>query len=499
VDFGEEIYFNMIGCRFQVAYVPAFFSAAAVLDSFFISPKDVDPDEAPPSGVVYTHTAYAIWTDNRTSYEVRERLYNFKDVGLEGFEDAEWKFDRIGIKSSDELPGRRAAECFGYLLRSKERRGVSTITDNGEFPLDTATTATYSANVKRLQDWIKAVNITTSLDGINGQLTIDKYGYIGQTSDFEQAIGGITVDVDKSPSPYTPETQRLFTGLGMGFGDTASSDGADATVPLVGLTKKMEDIVLINVPFFDGYKLEDVVDFLCRYAGINYSLAHADGDSRLDSSTDISAPLVDFKTGTTVLDALNQVMELSHHNFVMSPDGVLLFYELEEDGLPPASDLGPDRREDYPNVKIMSIDRTPDFEDLRNEIVVIGLQEIKTEERQPTFKVSEAGGASNSVLLPLILTQNQHDEITPRVPWSKPMVYGVPGFVTEEKLEDIMDNVSRLTKVYELTGSVSIPGDPRIVPYDRFGEYIIYSVTHSIDLQAKTWTTSFELASGKLV
>ena len=105
---------------------------------------------------------------------------------------------------------------------------------------------------------------------------------------------------------------------------------------------------------------------------------------------------------------------------------------------------------------------------------------------------------SSDIELPLeplvVVSENETD---PEIPWSRGLVQGVPGVITEAELNNIVEKAKAASSRYEITGSVVIPGNADIEPYDRWGENVIISVTHNVDLQAKTWTTSLELASGR--
>jgi len=370
---------------------------------------------------------------------------------------------------------------FGYILRTSESRETTTHTDNGSFELN----VTDGTPAAPWQDYIKSVSVTTGLDGISGQVVVDKYGFAGQSAVPVQDIGALVLTVSRAPASSV--TGTIFSGIAMGISDTQSSEGGEFTIPLVGLHQKMEDIVLINVPFFDGERFGYVAQFLANYCGLIPNFGFASTGDILPASDDITAPLIDFKTGTTVADAMNQLMEFSAHNFVFQPDGQVYFYKLATDGLPVT--LGTDWEPDYPDTKVISIDKTPDFEDLRNEALVIGLQQVGEPERQRAT-------VQEYPTIPLILQYTNYG-ITPPIPWSKPMVYGIPGYVTESILQRVMDQIEVLTKIYELTGRTTIPGNAQVKPYDRWGDYVIVSVTQNVDLEGKTWTTDLEFASGR--
>jgi hypothetical protein len=78
------------------------------------------------------------------------------------------------------------------------------------------------------------------------------------------------------------------------------------------------------------------------------------------------------------------------------------------------------------------------------------------------------------------------------VPWAKAIVQPIPGFMEYSELENIADNIAGATKTYDLLGGLQIAGNASIKPYDLWGSFIVYSVTHNIDLVAKSWTTSLE-------
>jgi hypothetical protein len=82
---------------------------------------------------------------------------------------------------------------------------------------------------------------------------------------------------------------------------------------------------------------------------------------------------------------------------------------------------------------------------------------------------------------------------TPDVPWAKCMVAVYSGLLDPATLADIADKLDNQTSTYELSGRITIPGNAEIKPYDQWGtDYVIMSVTHTVDLDSKTWTTDLE-------
>jgi hypothetical protein len=241
----------------------------------------------------------------------------------------------------------------------------------------------------------------------------------------------------------------------------------------------MEDIALINVPFFDGETVQTTLDFLCRYAGLNMRLDYAHPSDTLGISDDINVVRFDWKAGTSVRAAIDDVMADTLHQYVVR-DGSIFFYKLDETtGLPLT--LGTNWEPYYPNTKVVTFDASPDFEDLRNEIVVIGLQQVPE------------GNSTSLEGLPTFLRMETRENVTiPDVPWAKTIVRPIPGYLDNTKIGDYAEKVAAATSIYELIGTTSIPGNANIHPFDTWGDLVIYGVTHNMDFQTKSWTTSLE-------
>jgi len=221
------------------------------------------------------------------------------------------------------------------------------------------------------------------------------------------------------------------------------------------------------------------LDFLTRYAGIIADTSAADTGIILGLSEDINVPRFDWKSGTSVKAALDEVMEDTLHWYVVV-DGVIKFYELSEvTGRPIA--LGTDWESSYSGTKIVQVDKAPDFEDLRNEVMAIALEQV------PEGQGTEI---NDIPLFPLV--ELRRVNTTPNFPWARSLIQDYPGALTPEQLAVRVDRLVAMTATYIVTGRTSIPGNANIKPYDRWGSLIIKSVTHNVDLVAKTWTTDLE-------
>jgi hypothetical protein len=467
VDFGDTLTLTADNCRLDVAYLPCYFAQNCYFDEWRMYSDD-------QGGVVsYSYYVYPIWTANTTSSTLTPPP-DVTDSGYPGsisdthYGVTEWRLEQT-------LHNRIGGEIFGSILETDETWQFPIKNGNGAFTL-TSTGGSPGGPGGVWTDYIQSVTCTVNLDGSSGSIVVDKYGIAGQHAEVIQSIGAITIDATGANGTVPG---RIFTGLGMGTADNRSTDGATWNIPLVGLEKKLDDIMLINVPFFDGETLSVVLDFLSRYAGLNANMASASPAVTLGVTDDINAVRFDWKAGTTVRSALDDVMADTLHSYVVR-DGYIYFYSLNSTtGLP--NNLGPDRSGSYPNTKIVMYDAAPDFEDLRNEIVVLALQEVAD------------GQGSNLENLPAftrIVAQN--NATTPDVPWAKTLVRPLPGMLDQTKITTAANRLSASCSVYELIGRTTIPGNADIKPYDTWGSFVIFGVTHNIDLKTKNWTMDLE-------
>ena len=328
-------------------------------------------------------------------------------------------------------------------------------------------------------DYILNLSVTVSIDGSSGNITLDKFGFAGQDAVTTQSVGAITLTATGGEGTVAGS---IFQGLALGLGENANSDGATWNIPLIGLEKKLDDIALINVPFLDGEDLDDAIDFLARYAGILTDLANAPNAAtiQLQTSEDVNVARYDWKSGTSVRTALDEALSSRLHGYVIR-DGKIFVYEKNVSGLPVT--LGPDREPLYPDTKYMNYDQTPDFEDIRNEIVVIGLQAI-------------TGGQGTNQAVPTIPRIKTLSSVTiPDIPWAKSVVQPLSGVLSLAEVREQAEANQAESIVYGLIGRVSIPGNADIKPYDQWGGLVIFSVTHNMDFQSKSWTTDLELGS----
>lgn len=463
VDFGSKIEVTATNCRFEIAYLPKFFTQKMKFDGWLLL--------ADNSGeITYNYNVYTIYTENGADFTITTPAIN--DSGHTGTADnTSYWYIPWGMKSSEYL--RWGGEVFAYILETSETRTSSIKNGNGGFNL--GWTGGTPAGSGSWTKYIKSVTVTIGIDGSSGSILVDKYGVAGQGAIATQSIGAVVLSATGGQNTVGGS---IFSGFGMGIGDAESNGDATWTIPLIGLEKKLEDIALINPPYLDGYTLGDAINYLCGYAGIIANMGYANSGVHLSATEEINAARFDWKSGTSVKTALDDVLEDVNHGYCVR-DGVIYIYRRGDDGLPLS--LGPDRSGGYSSTNIVMTDKTPDFESLRNYIVTMALQQVSAGmgtkiQQTPTF--------------PMIVARTK--STTPDVPWAKCYVRVFSASLDETTLEGLADKISWATSTYQITGKLTIPGNASIKPFDQWGDQVIMSVTHNLDMAAKTWTTDLE-------
>lgn len=469
VDFGDQMDIVAENCRFEIAYLPKFFVKAMAFDGWLLLSKDTDD-------ITYDYNIYTIYTYNDDSDWV-VALPTVTDSGTPGTpNNSSYFYIPWSMATTSMKHKRYAGEIFAYVLEIKETRTTSIKNGNGNFDITWSGGTAGDSGATDWKKYIKNVSVNIGLDGSSGTMTVDKYGVAGQEAIVDQSIGAVVLYV---AGGISTKEGTIFEGLGMGTSNSETSGDSVWTVPLVGLEKKLEDIALINPPYMDGETLAYAVDYLCRSAGIIHDMSAADGTIALSASEEINVARFDWKSGTSIKTALDDVMGDTHHVYVVR-DGKIFFYQLGTDGLPLS--LGPDQSTGYDLTNMVMIDKTPDFDDLRNYVIAMAMQ-----------KVPEGQGTEIQQVPTWPMIETRTKSTIPDLPWAKCLVALYSGSLDPAALSQIADNLNIQTSTYELTGRITIPGNANIKPYDRWGsEYVIQSVSHTVDLDSKTWTTDLE-------
>lgn len=533
-------------CRANIAYLPCFFLSKFKFDEFFVG--------SDKGGVanLFEYKNYIIYTKNtqstfgiydvgdptaRTAAEVDEPVVPPPDLGDNRYWKFSWLVASNSISDVDAaLHCRSTGEIFGTYFRVKEKLADDPYNLNGNFKLGwiagtakpgDVNSAYYgstpgdvvAATVANWEPYILSINISQTEEGMTGQIIVDKFGLAGQDAKILQGIGGdsgATVNSVGSITIYAEGGNGtvdgvIFSGLAMGVSETDGPDGGKWTINLVGLEKKLDDIVLFDAPYLDNYRVDAALDYIVDKVGITKDMTDCSltSSDKLRYTEDLASPIYNFPPGTPVREVLERVCEDYLLTYIIKPSGSfstsstgayskIYFYKIDEDTALPIVSSPTDWSSSYPNTKVMSMSMSPDFEDIRNEIVLFGLRRV-------------GGGAqtdiSNVPLLPYTYKTGDYDTV-PYFPWSKAMSGGPPGFVSPDDLEDMANKYKGSSKRYFLTGQVEIPGNATIQIYDTFGSVtvpgtpsqvfsnLIVSINHNLDFSSKTWTTGLTLAKG---
>ena len=459
-------------CSCKIAFAPLFFTKDMRLTHAISGNQDV-------KGYSYKYTSYPIWTDNDSPYVLNQPEFEYEDSGNPGPAEFTSVFANdpyLELFSRSAKYQRYAGEVFGTILRMEEE--VTT-------PSSPSAQA-YANNIPNWQDYITSVDLSLDLDSNSGTISFDKYGATGGNQDVDvlQDVGKITVSCTgayntNNKTDRDNDLSLLFAGYTWEAGDSKTPSGSDVRLSLIGIEKRLSDVYLVNPPIFDGYRFSEVVDFLCRTAGVAYDLGSADSSVRLAISTDpIETVIYNYSTGTEVKQALDAICRDTAHGYVPI-DGKLVFFQRGADGKPNYTGK---TWTGFSGFSISSKDANPQFENLRNQIILIGMRQL-TQDAQKNFP-------KDFPVFPL--TSMVRNQTTPDIPWKKGMCFTIPGYPTQEDLDKMADNIAKSASFYEELGSTTIPG-ANVKPLDVFMGHTVIGVGHNISLTDKSWTTTLNL------
>jgi hypothetical protein len=331
---------------------------------------------------------------------------------------------------------------------------------------------------------IRRFSISRALDGANGEIVWDRNDPVkGLLPRPGQKIGAIRVGIfGGANTRYKGQATSgvVFTGIAMGNAQEDSPDENLVRIPLRGREAKLDadgGIVLINPPVFDGWEHTLAMQILADYAGvpINTDLSTP---YNLISTIDINAPNLWFEMGTSVFQAMDTIAKQSSSLFYFNRYGTLIYFDSE-------NSTGVNW--DYPDLSLESFNDEPDFQTMRNEIIVRGLV--------------YAPGALNKL-------QNQTEigldpptqifevrvpiKTTPTFPWSRQGVITFGNILPD--VGSIYEYTLRTAKAIgrpRATARCQIPPNSNIELFDTINKkWIITSISHEADTQAKRWTMS---------
>lgn len=462
-------------------------------------------------GVEVSYYAHPIFTDNGSGYSMSSSITadSVQSSDIKGI----WKFSFLMSGSNKGLqltPG----EMFGFIKVQKKHGTLKQIINgDGKYSqsFDSSKTSLLNIIGKPTRDfsdvtdgwseYITNVQTSVNFEGMSGSITLDKYAMKSSLKELpEQNIGAITLqafggayDTFTGNTCYgTQDIGLIFKGYALQTSNNVTENSATMNVTLVGVQKKLDDIKLINAPFWDGDKFKDVITYFQNYTCCNFEFNDNFGtfDSYiLPRSDNYQKPAINFSTGTSCLQAVRTVAEKCDLKMVIQPNGHIYFYETDEQFIPYYV-KGSDVIKSFDETQIISFDISPSLQNCFNSYATMGF--LTTSTQQTQFDPTEVG------TIPGVILETSTRQIGFDFPWSRVISQVIPGWVTESQLQrqHAINKKRGRAQIYQ--GSVTVAGISNLFLYDKIKigglTYFITGINQNIDLQNKTWTTQLNIA-----
>ena len=368
-------------------------------------------------------------------------------------------------------------------------------TDHGTFSLNKKSFQVLGQTVlDKWQNAIQNVSVNWTQQGGTGTITLDRYALLNgdQLDIIKQKIGGISLDVSGgiyTGEDYTYTPGRIFTGLATKMSFASSFNSDTITVTLQGIQRKLQDLKIVNAPYFDGDTVETVLSYFKCYAGINIETDA--GQVLTPTSSNFGKPALDLKMGTSVLQGLKQLGHRTGCRLILQPDGGIDFrFQNPTTAIPPP--YGDKTNIDVTEIIQFSIQ--PALNNLHNFLAIASYRQTK-KGNQIKFLGTQTMGFPANYKYGNLPTE-------PDIPWSR---------VTAEFIDTALDTVgldnqwtkrSNKAKYYFLNVNVTILGHGDIDLYQKVtlpltgegkADYFVTGISHNVDLASKKWTTTLTL------
>jgi len=499
VDMGRILRVNYLRCGGVLQFRPLFFPAKtrthiAVRGTAVESKKEKKPDEL--ADIQNRQVGQEIFALQQADhfkilpvvYYPRSFEYFCSMKVLPGSEDSPiWDIYQEFVRTKRETFSDVAVDSWGY-RRPLETWGCYVY--SREYPDEDTTVIKFrnqdgfltvnDVPVERIQ----RVDVSRSLDGSSGTLIWDRYGPEGLVDRPRQNAGAITIAVNGGVNTVSG---TIFTGLAVGNAEQDTTSDNTIQISLFGREHKLQDqggLKLLNVPYFDGFDHRQVIQYLADYGGVPF--LNLSQPYKLPSGlSTVQAPIIDFKSGTPVWDAISEVCKHASCLAYFDRLGYLRYIETAR---------STNINWEYPSARVLSYNDNPDFSSVRNAVVVSAL--VMEGPIPIEFDFFNTQGVADQLtkfakpVLSLIRVST-----TPVFSWDKMMFFPIPGVFRSmgefnKSVLQIIKGVARPRSA----GQVSIPGNAQIELLDRFNSnWIVTSVAHTADTQSKNFLTNLGL------
>jgi hypothetical protein len=439
---------------------------------------------------------FAIKSGRRTTYKIAED----SDI-------AEERYKAIIDRFNNSVFSRYPVIIYGALIVRKEKIEISKLHNNN---------TPYFSLGNNWRNCITNISVTHALEGTTGSMTLDRYALnqiYGNDSDFGiQKVGQVNLAIamgqsgidDIGTRKYAFRLGRdneesegdLIKGFGYGYGISQDSNSATINVPLYGINKKLEEMKLINSPYFDGRTVKYTMDFLCAWGNVLPDYSAAEINDKMSASSVLGQVQHEFKAGTPLWEAMQTVADDTAHYIVVQPDGKVHIIKIDKFGEPDENYFTP-KVWTYPEARVLNLSRNPDFSQFYNKIIVMALQNTAAaaSATNPDKNLLDSDFTGDFPIAPLAVGADLTNKTNPHIPWEKILIKPLESFWTEKALQAYAQILAKQALSIYYTGSTSIPGNLGIHLWDKLNDrYWITGITHNFDVQSKSFTTDLTVS-----
>lgn len=368
---------------------------------------------------------------------------------------------------------RLPVEIFGYMLykytpvaedpnkeKAKNQKGRLFTLRNGERVLSLNDIP---------ENRIRSIQVSRNLDGSSGSIVWDRYDPLtGLYPRPNQFVGSVSLAV-QGGNDIVPGV--FWTGIAMGNAVVNNENANEVRTTLFGRETKLADggIHIINAPYFDGWDHVEVLEWLGGYAGFPIRNLAAPYTLPASGVVNSRSYIVDFGSGTPVIDAITEICKLSGTQGYFDRFGRFVYLEQNRHtGV----------NWEYPETQVESYDDDPDLSQIRNSLVITGLYHPQ-------------GDYTQARTLMLGFRLNTYPEFE----FDKMMHYAINAiFTSKAEFNRAAIRIARQVSRPRATGAVTIPGNSKIELLDTFNtNWLVVNISHSVDTQGKTYRTSLSL------
>lgn len=381
--------------------------------------------------------------------------------------------------------------------------------------------------------YITNIRVSHDLSGTSGSITLDKGMMMDIGAIPEQALGALTLrahngfylsngDTTRAGGSYSYHGHSGYPNLPWGQFfrgyvtevSTSANDGSGTVdLKLEGINRKLEDMMWINAPYWDGdYAFGEVLDYIVSYTGCDLRYVddfsagtYAGGkyitnrrDFILPSGANWEAPAVHFAQGTSCMDSIREIAKYLNHQFIIQPDGRGYFYGNGKYGLPVWVEHGPVVME-FDESDLESFQINPILTNRYNSILTIG------------NVGSWQKAANGSFPLPPVADQpagffTELPQSSDHYPWARIKVLRPPGVLERREIRERHQIDLAVANADVHAGEATIPGFHALYLLDKVrirtsaGGKVFYitGIGHTLSIGTKEWKTNLTLTRYKV-